>query len=66
MSLTPFNGTPPQRNDRATFSGRVDAFVTWFINCINEIINTVIPSLNFPGLMATSTTSVAIGTGSKS
>lgn len=35
-SMTPAPSPAPQRNDRATFSGRVDAFVTWLAAAISE------------------------------
>lgn len=35
-SLTPAPTPPPQRNDRTTFSSRVDAFVTWLITAVTE------------------------------
>lgn len=34
--MTPAPSPAPQRNDRATFSTRVDAFVTWLANAIAE------------------------------
>jgi len=42
MALTPFSGDKPQRNDRSTFSNRVDAFVTWFLDTFwTELVDTV-------------------------
>lgn len=35
-SLTPAPTPPPQRNDRTTFSSRVDASVTWLITAVTE------------------------------
>lgn len=35
-SLTPVPTPAPQRNDRTTFSSRVDAFVTWLITAVTE------------------------------
>lgn len=35
-SITPVPTPVPQRNDRTTFSNRVDAFVTWLINAVTE------------------------------
>lgn len=35
-SMTPAPAQTPQRNDRTTFSTRVDAFVTWLTNSIAE------------------------------
>ena len=35
-SLTPAPTPAPQRNDRTTFSSRVDAFVTWLITAVTE------------------------------
>lgn len=36
--LTPFGGAAPQRGDKATFSSRVDAFVTWLIAVVTQFI----------------------------
>lgn len=38
-SITPVPTPVPQRNDRVTFSDRVDAFVTWLINAVTEFGN---------------------------
>lgn len=100
MSATPPPGyTPPpadlpQRGDRATFSNRVDAWVTWFSTVILTQLAAMIANayanaldafasataaaadaayvetastavLNSAGTSATSTTSIAVGTGSK-
>jgi len=35
-SITPAPTPAPQRNDRTTFSSRVDAFVTWLITAVTE------------------------------
>lgn len=35
-SMTPAPSPAPQRNDRTTFSARVDAFVTWVIAAVTE------------------------------
>lgn len=35
-TLTPTPTPAPQRGDRATFSNRFDAFITWFINAVTE------------------------------
>lgn len=43
MALTP-PPPAPQRGDRATFSGRVDAFLLWMVNLIGEL-NTFLASL---------------------
>lgn len=36
-SYTPAPEPHPVRNQRATFSGRVDAFITWFISAIPDV-----------------------------
>jgi len=38
-SITPVPLPAPQRNDRTTFSNRVDAFVTWLITAVTEFGN---------------------------
>lgn len=58
--------TAPQRTDSSdVFVARADAFVAAFPIMVDQI-NSQIAVFNNPALMATSTTSVAIGTGSKS
>jgi hypothetical protein len=40
MALTP-PPLAPQRNDRSTFSARLDAFITWLINFVTELVSLV-------------------------
>ncbi|WP_027864256.1 hypothetical protein [Massilia alkalitolerans] len=40
MALTP-PPAAPQRGDRATFAQRVDAFITWLINFVSELVGLV-------------------------
>lgn len=44
MALTP-PPAAPQRGDRATFAQRVDAFITWLINFVTELV-TLVANLN--------------------
>lgn len=62
--MTPFSGETPQRNDRATFSGRVDAFITWLLGTFFPELQAVVAAFNFNATNSTSTTSLTIGTGS--
>jgi hypothetical protein len=39
-NISPVPLPAPQRNDRATFSDRVDAFITWLITAVTEFNNT--------------------------
>lgn len=57
--------TPPSTNDPTTFAAKADALLAALPNFVTEA-NALANGLNFPGLLATSTSSVAIGTGSKS
>jgi hypothetical protein len=38
MALLTLPPTAPQRGDRATFASRVDAFITWLINFVSELL----------------------------
>lgn len=62
--MTPFTGDKPQRNDRTTFSSRVDAFITWLLDTFWDELQTVVLAFNFNATNSTSTTSLTIGTGS--
>lgn len=62
--MTPFSGEKPQRNDRSTFSSRMDAFITWWLDTFWDELQTVVAAFNFNSTNSTSTTSLAIGTGS--
>lgn len=62
--MTPFTGDKPQRNDRTTFSSRVDAFITWWLDTFWDELQTVILAFNFNATNSTSSTSLTIGTGS--
>lgn len=62
--MTPFTGDKPQRNDRTTFSSRVDAFITWWLDTFWDELQTVILAFNFNATNSTSTTSLTIGSGS--
>lgn len=60
--ITPVPTPVPQRGDRATFSSRVDAFVTWLINAVTQfsavatnVYNNAVDAFN----SATSATSAA-------
>lgn len=57
--------TPPLRSDPANFSARADALLGALPQFVNEA-NLLEQSLTFVGTTGTSTTSLAIGTGSKS
>lgn len=62
--MTPFSGDKPQRNDRSTFSTRVDAFITWWLDTFWDELQTVVAAFNFNATNSTSTTSDTIATGS--
>lgn len=62
--MTPFTGDKPQRNDRTTFSSRVDAFITWWLDTFWDELQTVILAFNFNATNSTSTTSLTVGSGS--
>lgn len=62
--MTPFSGQKPQRGNRLTFSSLVDAFITWFLGTFWDELQAVIAAFNFNSTNSTSTTSMAIGTGS--
>jgi len=73
-SITPAPTPAPERGDRMTFSGRVDAFVTWLTNAVTEFgavasnvfINadeahqSALTAINAPGSNATSASNVTI------
>lgn len=63
--MTPFSGDKPQRNDRSTFSTRADAFITWWLDTFWDELQTVVAAFNFNATNSTSTSSLTIGTGSK-
>lgn len=63
--MTPFSGEPPQRNDRATFSARVDAFVTWLLDVFWVELQAVVLAFNFNATNSTRTDSLAISVGTK-
>lgn len=66
MTITALPTPAPSRSQsQGVFDAATDAFVGALPNLVTEI-NNLIPTLNNPGQMANSTTSVAIGTGSKS
>lgn len=65
MAFTPYSGSKPQRNVRATFSTYMDAWITWFLDTFMAEIDAVITALNFNSTNSTSVSSLAIGTGSK-
>lgn len=65
MALTPYSGSKPQRNVRATFSTYMDAWVTWFLDTFMTEIDAVVTAMNLNSTNSTSVTSLAIGTGSK-
>jgi len=65
MALTPYTGGIPQRNNRSTFSGLMDAFVTWLLETFMVEIDAVVDAMNLNDLNATSTTSITIGTGTQ-
>jgi len=64
--MTPFSGEKPQRNDRATFSVRVDAFITWLLGTFFPELQAVVAAFNFNATNSTSTTSILISIASKS
>lgn len=65
MPLTPFTGDKPQRNDRTTFSSRVDAFVTWWLDTFWDELDAALQAFNFNATNSTSTTSLLISAASK-
>lgn len=65
MALTPFSGETPQRNDRTTFSSRVDAFVTWLLGTFWGELDAALEAFNFNATNSTSTTSLLISVASK-
>jgi hypothetical protein len=66
MAITPYSGSLPQRTNATTFSSNMDAWLTWFTNTAASEIDTAVAALNFNATNSTSTTSLTIGTGSKS
>lgn len=58
--------TLPVRSDSATFPARADAWVEWFSDVAAPGINDAIAAFNLNDVRDTSTSSVAIGSGSKS
>lgn len=56
--------TPPSRSSPSTFSERADAFLAALPTFVNEV-NAVAAAMDLNDVAATSTTSLAIGTGSK-
>jgi hypothetical protein len=65
MALTPYPGTKPQRNDRATFSERADAFATWLLDTFWDELDAALEAFNFNATNSTSTTSLLISVASK-
>jgi len=63
MAITPLP-TPPSRSTPSTFSALADAFLGAFPTLVSEI-NAVVLAMNLNSLTSTSSTEVAIGTGSK-
>jgi hypothetical protein len=66
MAITPYSGSLPQRTNATTFSSNMDAWLTWFTNTAAGQIDTAVTAFNFNATNSTSTTSLTIGTGSKS
>jgi hypothetical protein len=64
--MTPFTGDKPQRNARATFSTRADAFITWWLDTFWDELDTAITAFNFNATNSTSVTSLLISVASKS
>lgn len=58
--------TTPDRGDSETFPDRADAFVEWMANDLVPAFNADIAAMNLNDTTDTSTSSVAIGSGSKS
>lgn len=65
MTIEEFSGTVPSSTDTDNFDARADAAWAWLVSVVPQI-NDAIALMNLNSLESTSTTSLAIGTGSKS
>lgn len=65
MTIEEFIGTVPSSTDTNNFDARADAAWAWLVSVVPQI-NDAIELMNLNSLESTSTTSLAIGTGSKS
>lgn len=65
MALTPFTGETPQRNQRSTFSSRVDAFITWFLGTFWTEFDAAVLAFTFNSTNSVSLTSNTVAVGTK-